>query len=65
MHARSELDRRLVHEFNGHLYLQRVSNKYFVWLGYQQHIEDLDDAQISLLISYRMSFDERCCRLVN
>jgi hypothetical protein len=55
----------LIHDIEGHLYLQRASNEYFVWLGLRVHIQALTKAQIADLVAYRLDFDDRCCRQVN
>jgi hypothetical protein len=50
---------------DGHLFLIRKSNHYLVWLGQKEHVEALDDDSLQLLVSYRLSFDEQCCKSVS
>jgi hypothetical protein len=60
-----EKHRLLTEEINGHLYLVRKSNHYYVWLGRKANITILDDEGLSALIAYRLEFDARCCARVN
>jgi hypothetical protein len=52
-------------EIDGHLYLVRKTNSYYVWLGRKTHVTALDNHALSALISYRLEFDGRCCGKVN
>jgi len=55
----------LVRLIDGHLFLQRKSNHYLVWLGQREHVEALDDEGLALLVQYRLAFDAECCKTVS
>ena len=54
-----------VTETDGHLFLQRKTNSYPVWLGKKEHVVELDAEHLQMLVEYRLAFDARCCKSVS